>query len=114
MFDHHCTACGKRQLIFPSQITSMDNTEHGIVVAFRCWCGADQTMRHRPQGRRPSERGRSLPDARRRSTRRRTLEVRRRFRPRARASVYFPGLPGRSRPARAARRLSSVGRAIHS
>jgi hypothetical protein len=43
MFDHQCTACGKRQLIFPAQITSMDNTEHGIVVAFRCWCGADQT-----------------------------------------------------------------------
>jgi hypothetical protein len=21
----------------------MDNTEHGIVIAFRCWCGADQT-----------------------------------------------------------------------
>ena len=44
MFDHNCTACGKRQLIFPSQITSMDNNEQGIVVAFRCWCGADQTM----------------------------------------------------------------------
>ena len=44
MFDHNCTECGKRQLIFPSQIASMDNTDHGIVVAFRCWCGADQTM----------------------------------------------------------------------
>ena len=44
MFDHYCTACAKRQLIFPSQVTSMTNTGHGIVVAFTCWCGADQTM----------------------------------------------------------------------
>lgn len=44
MFDHNCTACDKRQLIFPSQVTSMANTDHGIVVAFTCWCGADQTM----------------------------------------------------------------------
>ncbi len=34
MFDHHCTACDKRQLIFPSQVTSLVNTDHGIVVAF--------------------------------------------------------------------------------
>jgi hypothetical protein len=54
MFDHNCTECGKRQLIFPSQITSMDNTEHGIVVAFRCWCGADQTtVTGRKAARRP-------------------------------------------------------------
>jgi len=44
MFDHHCTACDKRQLIFPSQVTSLVNTDHGIVVAFTCWCGAAQTM----------------------------------------------------------------------
>lgn len=44
MFDHHCTACDKRQLIFPSQITAMTNTEQGIVVSFTCWCGDDQTM----------------------------------------------------------------------
>ncbi len=43
MFDHHCTACDKRQLIFPNQVTSVDNTDHGIVVTFRCWCGAAQT-----------------------------------------------------------------------
>ena len=53
MFDHNCTVCGKRQLIFPNQITSMDNNEHGIVVAFRCWCGADQTtVTGRKAGRR--------------------------------------------------------------
>ena len=44
MFDHKCTACEKRQLIFPSQVTAMTNTDHGIVVAFTCWCGADQTI----------------------------------------------------------------------
>ena len=44
MFDHNCTACDKHQLIFPSQVTSLVNTEHGIIVAFECWCGAEQTM----------------------------------------------------------------------
>jgi hypothetical protein len=44
MFDHHCTACDKRQLIFPSQVTSMTNTDHGIVVDFTCWCGSEQSM----------------------------------------------------------------------
>jgi hypothetical protein len=43
MFDHHCTACDRRQLIFPSMITGMANTDHGIVLAFECWCGAQQT-----------------------------------------------------------------------
>ena len=44
MFDHLCTACGKRQLIFSSQLTSLLNTDRGIIVAFDCWCGAEQTM----------------------------------------------------------------------
>ena len=44
MFDHHCTACERRQLIFPSMVTGMANTEHGIIVAFECWCGAEQTI----------------------------------------------------------------------
>jgi hypothetical protein len=44
MFDNHCTACDQRQLIFPSQVTSMSNTDHGIVVTYTCWCGAEQTM----------------------------------------------------------------------
>ena len=43
MFDHECSACGKRQLIFPTQVASVTNTADGIVVAFTCWCGADQT-----------------------------------------------------------------------
>ncbi len=51
MFDHLCNSCEKRQLIFPSQITSIGNTKAGIEVAFTCWCGADQTWvtgRRRP------------------------------------------------------------------
>jgi len=44
MFDHHCTTCAQRQLIFPSQITGLVNTGAGIVVRFTCWCGAEQTM----------------------------------------------------------------------
>ena len=44
MFDNLCTACDKRQLIFPSQVTSLTNTDRGIVVAYTCWCGAEQTM----------------------------------------------------------------------
>jgi hypothetical protein len=44
MFDHQCTACAKRQLIFPSMVTAMTNTDNGIVVAFTCWCGAEQAL----------------------------------------------------------------------
>jgi hypothetical protein len=43
MFDNECTACGKRQLIFPGQITAVTNTAAGIEVGYTCWCGADQT-----------------------------------------------------------------------
>lgn len=43
MFDHNCTACGKRQLVFPSQVVSVVNTAAGIVVTHTCWCGAEQT-----------------------------------------------------------------------
>ena len=43
MFDHQCTECGKRQLVFPSQVTSLANTAEGIVVTHTCWCGAEQT-----------------------------------------------------------------------
>ncbi len=44
MFDHMCTACQKRQLIFPTQVSAVTNTDHGIVVAFTCWCGTEQTL----------------------------------------------------------------------
>jgi hypothetical protein len=42
MFANTCTSCGKRQLIFAGQVTSLVNTERGIVVSYTCWCGADQ------------------------------------------------------------------------
>ena len=51
MFAHHCTACDKRLLIFPSQVRALTNTADGIVVEFTCWCGAEQTWvtgRRRP------------------------------------------------------------------
>jgi hypothetical protein len=44
MFAHTCTECERRQLIFPSQITSLENTDHGILVSFTCWCDAEQTV----------------------------------------------------------------------
>lgn len=42
MFDHVCSSCHKRQLIFPSQVTSVANTSQGIEVSFTCWCNAEQ------------------------------------------------------------------------
>ncbi|WP_408897730.1 hypothetical protein ACJ5H2_01155 [Nocardioides sp. R1-1] len=44
MFVHTCSACHRRELIFPSQVLAVDNTEHGIVVRFACWCDAEQTL----------------------------------------------------------------------
>lgn len=44
MFAHHCSACDRRQLIFPGQVGGLVNTDHGIVVSFRCWCGSEQTL----------------------------------------------------------------------
>lgn len=43
MFDNNCQVCAKRVLIFPSQVTSLANTERGIAVTFTCWCGTEQT-----------------------------------------------------------------------
>lgn len=44
MFAHTCTACAIRRLVFPSQVTSLVNTEHGIVVTYTCWCDAPQQL----------------------------------------------------------------------
>lgn len=44
MFVHTCSECNRRQLIFPSQVTGMANTDDGIVVGFTCWCGEPQAM----------------------------------------------------------------------
>lgn len=42
MFTHHCTACDRTQLIFPSQVLSYTATEGGFEIAHECWCGATQ------------------------------------------------------------------------
>jgi hypothetical protein len=44
MFDHFCTACRQRRLVFPSQVTSIGNDGRGVHVRFTCWCGAGQTL----------------------------------------------------------------------
>ena len=43
MLLHHCTACSKRQLIFPSQVTAVTGSDEGPVVTFTCWCGEEQS-----------------------------------------------------------------------
>ncbi|GAB2632007.1 hypothetical protein GCM10027270_20280 [Nocardioides ginkgobilobae] len=43
MFTHDCSACDRRQLIFPSMIEGVTRTEDGTQVSFTCWCGAPQT-----------------------------------------------------------------------
>ncbi|MFT4084019.1 MAG: hypothetical protein QM638_15695 [Nocardioides sp.] len=44
VFAHHCTSCDRTELIDPSMILSLANTERGIEVRFECWCGAEQSM----------------------------------------------------------------------
>ncbi len=43
MFANNCQVCAKRVLIFPSQVTSLANTDEGIKVGFTCWCGTAYT-----------------------------------------------------------------------
>jgi hypothetical protein len=40
MFDVHCKACGRRRLVFPSQVLGVVNDADGIHVTYRCWCHA--------------------------------------------------------------------------
>jgi hypothetical protein len=48
MFVNECTACRRRQLIFPSQFSSATAAESGgLLVTYTCWCGAEQTARMR-------------------------------------------------------------------
>lgn len=44
MFTHHCSACDRRMLIFPSQILSVREHADGLAYQLECWCGAEQTM----------------------------------------------------------------------
>jgi hypothetical protein len=53
MFVNHCTACDREQLIFPSMLTAATTGEHGLEVAYTCWCGAEQT--HRPVAGQPRD-----------------------------------------------------------
>ncbi|NPC98284.1 hypothetical protein [Nocardioides sp. zg-DK7169] len=57
MFTHVCSACDKRQLIFPSQVTAVAAGAHGPVATFTCWCGATQSapLRLVADSRRPRE-----------------------------------------------------------
>lgn len=43
VFKHHCSACDRTQLIFPSQVSGVAAGEHGAVATFTCWCGAEQS-----------------------------------------------------------------------
>lgn len=43
MFTHHCTACGRTQLIFSSMVESVTSGPDGALATFTCWCGAEQT-----------------------------------------------------------------------
>jgi hypothetical protein len=43
MFLNECTACGRQQLIFLSQVSSYSTTSRGLEAHYTCWCGADQT-----------------------------------------------------------------------
>ena len=40
MFDPHCTGCDEKVLLGTRRLEGMQNTEHGIVLVFRCHCGA--------------------------------------------------------------------------
>lgn len=43
MFTHTCSACERRQLIFPTQVNAVFAVESGIAYRFTCWCGEAQT-----------------------------------------------------------------------
>jgi hypothetical protein len=43
MFVNTCTACDKRQLIFPSQFKAVESTPAGTLIHYTCWCGAEQS-----------------------------------------------------------------------
>jgi hypothetical protein len=43
VFKHHCSACDRTQLIFPSQVSSVASGADGAIATFTCWCGAEQS-----------------------------------------------------------------------
>ncbi len=44
MFTHTCTSCSRRQLIFPTQITSVTGVTGDMSVSFTCWCESEQSV----------------------------------------------------------------------
>lgn len=44
MFTRRCSACARRQLIFPSMISGIERLEQGVRISYRCWCGHDQQV----------------------------------------------------------------------
>lgn len=46
MFTVHCPSHGGRVLLGPRSITGFTNTDNGIVVDWRCSCGATGTQRY--------------------------------------------------------------------
>lgn len=43
MFARECTECGKRMLVFPSQIIALKEAGPAVELTYECWCGAVQT-----------------------------------------------------------------------
>ena len=43
MFTVSCNTCGTTRLFGARRIVGIDNTDHGIVVRVRCFCGAEAT-----------------------------------------------------------------------
>ena len=44
MFNVHCTTCDTTHLYGPRRIAGMTNTDEGIVVSFRCFCGGTASI----------------------------------------------------------------------
>lgn len=40
MFTVHCETIGRTRLLGPRSITSLENTADGVVLYYRCHCGA--------------------------------------------------------------------------
>jgi hypothetical protein len=45
MFDVFCPSHGQRVLLTPRCIEKLENTDDGIVITWRCWCGARGELR---------------------------------------------------------------------
>ena len=44
MFSVHCEDCGTTHLYGPRRIVGMVNTDAGIIVSFRCFCGGTASV----------------------------------------------------------------------